>query len=429
MAKQLVLERNNHKYLFFAVAVLILLIYGRDIFQINVSSVVFTAISIAIALPMTYNVYMCYLFFLYPLGNGLPGSYMMPLLALLWFIKKRNLPSKPALLFFVIISFSEVLHFMSYQFDCDYLMAVRYLSCFFLFVASISDMSNDSSQHVKRAEFFVLGSVIAVLCIIIRTYLYLLGTLDAFDIIRVGELDNIDESLGGKIMLSMNPNAMAFVAVTSISICLCLYQKKVVGNKLLLISAIIVLLVSVFLSLSRSGVLVLGFLLVLFSFSGRGSKGMTAILVVGIVLIGVIYFMNEYGVLEQLFGRFSDETASSGGNRTDVLKSYNKFLADNNKYLWFGTGAVYSKVVAGIETSMHNSIQQILVSYGIFGLTLFVWAAIKLAKQFKHSKFIAWIPVIVVLLNMQTIQFLIPFAMLYPIVAAFEVVKGINTSN
>ena len=426
MGKTISSDRINRKYLFVAVGVVILMLYGRDMFEMNISPLIFAVVSIALALPMGYNEYMCYLFFLFPLGSGLPGSYMMPILAVLWIIKKKQLPSYKTLLFFIVVALIELFHFINYTFGHNILMIVRYLSCFFLFTVAISDYSHHQ-QHNQRAAFFVAGTLTAVLCIIIRTYI--MGAIDAFDIVRVGEIEKIDETLEGRIMLSMNPNAMAFIAVTSMAICIYLFLKNVYSNNVILLVSLAVLLISICLSISRSGIIAALLSALLFLFSNGGSKRTRFFFIMGLVVLAVVFLIYSMGWVDAVVGRFSDDTVGTAGDRAGVFARYNEFLINNPFYLWLGTGAVYYREAANMDISVHNSIQQILVSYGIVGLSLFSFAAMSLAKQFKGVGFMAWVPVIVVLFNMQAIQFLMPFSLLYPIVAAFEIVKGASVRN
>lgn len=412
------LKFNN---LIVSVIIVTIMLYARDWFGVNISSMVFAVIAILLALPMAYNDFMCYLFFLFPISNGLPGSYMMPILALLWVLKRNIRLNDGAMLFFVIIALFETVHFMGYNFKHESLMLVRYLSCFFLFVVCISDKTG-KEFHNNRALFFVFGSLVAIIGIVINTFL--LGGIDAADIARVGDFRAVDEELEGKIMLSMNPNQMSYIANTSIAILFSLYISRFFSKKWFVVVSIIIFFIAIVLSLSRTGSIIFVLTLLFFVLFKTGKRMKNTSLIIIIVLVGVFLLSNNILLWESLMGRFADDTVSTAGNRTDIFSFYNLFLMNNPIYLIFGTGAVYYKEVTQIFSSTHNSIQQILISYGIIGIIVFLVAAIHLYKKFKGRKFFIWIPVIVVLINMQMIQFLMPFVYLYPIVAAFEIVKG-----
>lgn len=404
-----------------SVLIVTIMLYARDLFGVNISPLVFAVIAIGLALPMAYNDFMCYLFFLFPIGNGIPESYLMFVFVLLWFIKRKGPLNAGSICFFIIIAFFEVVHFMGYSFKHDTLMLVRYLSCFFLFVVCINDKM-EKENHNKRALCFIVGTFVALICIIINTYL--LGGFDVDNMIRVGEFQELDEDFEDKIMISMNPNGMSFIANTSIAVLFSLYFSQFLKRIWIIVVLFVIFFIAIVLSISRTGVIVLILSVLLFLLGRTGFRRGNTPIVLFVVLVGGLLLLSNSFLLDNLLGRFADDTVSTAGSRTNIFSLYNNFLINNPIYLTFGTGAVYYKDVTQIFSSTHNSIQQILISYGIIGLIVFLVASLNLYKRFKGRRFFIWIPVIVVLFNMQMIQFLMPFAYMYPIVAAFEVVKG-----
>ena len=135
-----------------------------------------------------------------------------------------------------------------------------------------------------------------------------------------------------------------------------------------------------------------------------------------------------YQIITGYITRFTDDTMTTGGNRTDKLAEYlDKFLS-NARVMIFGAGCVEYKTVLDMELSVHNGTEQLLVCYGIVGTVIFLYGMLNpLLKNCKnkHVGAVYWIPTIVTLLYVQTIQFVAPTYLLMPYIpAAYSVYLG-----
>ena len=143
--------------------------------------------------------------------------------------------------------------------------------------------------------------------------------------------------------------------------------------------------------------------------------------------IGVVIFLsNNELVLEYFTTRFTEDSndLATAGGRTTVFQKYSDYLADNPLSLLFGTGAVYYREATGVGLSTHNAIQQILVSYGLLGLIIFVIALLKnVRRYFNRNNVMTILPLCMTLLFVQTIQFLNPYFLMCPIIVAFYALK------
>ena len=108
-----------------------------------------------------------------------------------------------------------------------------------------------------------------------------------------------------------------------------------------------------------------------------------AILIIGCGLIFLILYTD---VFSALIYRFSDETISSGSERTDIWRnSFNLFFNKDFFTVFFGGGTNYALKLCGIAVGLgdekfspHNNYLQILYDYGIVGFVTFIVFFIRL---------------------------------------------------
>ncbi len=415
------LPKNSDKLLKIAIFVIMAILVLRDLVGINIPSAPFAAIIIYFALFLQGNNFVSYLYFIFPLIIGIPGSYVMPVFALLCFYRIRNIKIN-TFVFILIFSFWEMFHFAFYTFTCDILLIIRYLSYFIIFILLLNDFSLKSEFHRMRALYFVIGCVVAMICIMLNTFIK--GSQMTVDnAVRLGGYitENLDDN---SIRLAMNPNDLAYFSILSISILLVLLQEKQAQSKKIYIFSLLILFIAGFLSLSRTWILVTSIILFIYFNSKTSNRKFKNALIL-IVLIAIIYLFAEGGKYFELYiNRFTDNTVKTGGARTDIFSEYNGFLLDNPFRFLLGTGSVYYKDVCQLSDASHNSLQQIYVSYGIIGFIAFIIGYMRIICKFRNITFIYWLPVIACLLFMQSIQFLNPFFLMFPVAASLELLKA-----
>ena len=413
--------KKTDRLLYIGVFSILAVIVLRDLIDINISSIPFAVIILYFAFLLKGNNYISYLFFIFPLVLGIPGSYVMPVLAALCLFRFKNI-RKNAIAFFLIFSMLELVHFMLYSFPADFLLEVRYLSCLLIFVLVISDFSNDPSAHEKRAFFFVIGCVSAMLCIMLNTYIQS-SQMGLEGSIRLGNYltENLEET---SIRLSMNPNTLAYLSVISMSISLVALQDNFFKRRKFIIFSMIVVTLAGFLTISRTWMLVVVIMFIIYLNLKTTNYKLKYFFIV-IVLLLVAYLLFYGGsYVDTYLDRFTDSTVRSGGSRTNLFTMYNEFLLNNPFHLLFGTGSVYYREVCQLGDSSHNSLQQVYVSYGIIGFFIFIAAYLKLLLRLRQISLIYWLPVVVNILFMQSIQFLNPFFLMFPVAVSLELLKA-----
>lgn len=134
-----------------------------------------------------------------------------------------------------------------------------------------------------------------------------------------------------------------------------------------------------------------------------------------VINIFVLLFYSIYKFLPTLYnsfiGRFSEADLTNG--RAELFMFYNKHIISNVKYLFFGIGMqnfqeTMENIYGNIIDVCHNGFQELLVSWGIPGLILFLWfileLIIKSKKINKRHYIINYMPLIFILVNVQSGQ-------------------------
>lgn len=147
---------------------------------------------------------------------------------------------------------------------------------------------------------------------------------------------------------------------------------------------------SVFLTLSRGGILTLLFciVLVLVFFSKGNVRRSLTILLIGIILLSILLmvgFLDINPIYERFFGKHvRGDISSLTAGRTDWIESALNSIT-KRPILGFGGSMYASRWVnyqnTGLSTVMHNIYIEILIQYGIIGLAVFLAILIRVFKD------------------------------------------------
>lgn len=399
------------------------IIYYRDFAVVDFNKLYLVAATFAVASIMDYKRIIYLLCFLFPLSCGIPGNFIYPLLVCLLFIKDQK-KSINKLLFFIVILLLELSHYGFYAFDTRISEFIGYASFIFMLSYIIADNNRDVDNG-RCLTYFCLGSAILLLGITINNTL-MINQLDPINgIVRLG--DNRD--LGGfeedRMMLLTNANTIGYYSIAAIS-CLLVLQYFGKINSILFLLLFAIAFYGGILSVSRTWAILMVFAMVVYMTFLKHDKIKGILLMVALCIGVVIFLSNNELVLEYFTTRFTEDSndIATAGGRTTVFQKYSDYLADNPLSLLFGTGAVYYREATGVGLSTHNAIQQILVSYGLLGLIIFVIALLKnVRRYFNRNNVMTILPLCMTLLFVQTIQFLNPYFLMCPIIVAFYALK------
>lgn len=147
---------------------------------------------------------------------------------------------------------------------------------------------------------------------------------------------------------------------------------------------------SVFLTLSRGGILTLMFciVLVLVFFSKRNMRRSLTIVLIGLILLGILVmggFLDLNPVYERFFGKHvRGDVSSLTAGRTAWIESALNSIAER-PFLGFGGSRYASRWVnyqnTGRNAAMHSIYLEILIQYGIIGLLVFLAIFIRVFKD------------------------------------------------
>ena len=244
-------------------------------------------------------------------------------------------------------------------------------------------------------------------------------------IVRLGDNKELGDFNETRMMLTANANTIGYYSIAAISCLLVLqYYKKI--NSILFLILFAVSFYGGVLSVSRTWAILMIFSVIVYLRFMKHNI-VKSLLLIGVLSIGVVVFLSQNELILEFFTqRFTEDSTnlSTAGGRTIVFQEYNAYLADNPLSLIWGEGAVYYKEASGIASATHNALQQIIVSYGLVGLCIFICAFIRSTKKyFSKKELMAILPLCMMVLFVQTIQILNPYFLMAPIIVAFYALK------
>lgn len=179
-------------------------------------------------------------------------------------------------------------------------------------------------------------------------------------------------------------------------------------------------------TISRTWAIMVVLILVLFVFRSI-NKPVVWIGSIAIVLCIIYFDLIPESFMKSFVNRFSERNLGSGGGRVELFDEYNNFLYENPSYLIFGISVLgYKEVAYKIWNSTHNGIQQIYLCTGVVGFVIFILAAVMFYREFianTHGPMYRWMPFLIAVLFLQTLQFLNPHILMLPLVMTAFILK------
>lgn len=400
--------------------VLSMAVLARDLGFAAISPAFFILVVTLACFVLPFKSLYLFSFFLLPFWSAIHGAAAVPLLFAL--VLKSNNNNVAQFVFTVIILLMELMNFVSYSFDVEINKFIVYgimigMSFYILF-----DDSHNNDLLSESIKWYVIGTFIVITVIIVH-YITLFGFSDMLvggmriggddDVFRMGQSDTTRYA-------SMNANSLAYYSIVAFS--LVLVVKDVFKVPAIRWFFIGFLFFAGLLTTSRTWLLIIAIVLILFAIFSKGKSKVGFILFVGLVLFATLKFSDYYQVFSSRFEeRMTSDNIETAGLRVDLFKAYNDFMVNNKEYLAIGTGAVYYKSVCCLPNSVHSGMQQIFVSYGIVGVILFFVIVLYFYKRYVRREkisFIYYVPLIACFLFDQTIQFLNPVQLMFPFLAS-----------
>lgn len=394
----------------------------RDIIQINIPGAIFMAWFVGILLLLPRSEMMKAIFFIMPFAGGVPG-YTILLSLFVLILKSKKLciwqiipPAIIALLEFTNVAF--------YDFDIRFQSVISYIGFVALFFFTLFD--KDSSTDIKAClRFFCYGTVITLLIVYIPIILnHGILSLIAGEV-RSGFAMGYEDNDAIKGHLAMNANTIAYFSISLLSLLLLGRKTLIIKSKLLYLFAVLVVATAGILSFSRTWLLLTAIIIILYVIN---SKHRTVAIILVIITSSIIITTQNI-VVESISSAFKtrmeDETLKTGGGRFDIFIEYNRVWSEKINHIAIGTGATHYGQVIEHNHSMHNGLQQIWVCHGIIGFLIFAAAFVHYFRRYrnKHIQFTYYLPFIACFIFDQSIQFLVPYTLMFPFIPTLYVLR------
>ena len=410
------MQNNKPLYIYVGILIVASIIIVRDIANIVVPGFVIAGFTSLFAAIMNKKNMYSFAYFLLPLSVGVPG-YVFLLLGIILLIRQSKVNVSQFLPFCVLASL-EMMNVLGYIFLYNISSIVSFLSFLFLFFLMI--FSNDDNINRKDClTFYSIGTILALMVVYSKIVLD-----NGFVALIAGDLrsgagmgDYDSEQMTNHLM--MNANCIAYYAIVLISIAFVFMSKQILKRSVVYLM-VLVGVVSGLLSFSRTWMLLFAMIIIWYLYSNaKNMQSIVSFIIIAIIILSVgLYSGLLDGVLEVLEYRMANDNVESAGGRFPLFKAYNEFITNDFYYTLFGTGATYYKQVCQLWNSVHNGTQQIFVSFGITGIVTYLLVIKKYIKFRVKDNLILFAPFIACLFFVQSIQFLNPYPLMLPFVAA-----------
>lgn len=396
---------------------LILLLYVRDIFMVDYSKWILVVLCVGATVFFNRKNLIYILCFMFPLFCGLPRNYILLFYILALILKKQSI--NPKLLCFMLFWVFWELFSTFWVLEPNFVEVAGY--CFHVTLMFYLIYDEEAMNYRKCIDAYLWGTLALCGDILLRTLITAPGNLlylFSQGWFRFGMAD--DKTMG--MVIQLNANSLAYYCVVGVSCALVGLLSSKSGKKIFYIISMAICGLLGLLTVSRSFLLVLFILVVMgiYFMPKRINTIIPVIAVFSVLAAGIgLIFISYPEILEGLMNRVQDSNVETAGERTVLFAKYLDAFLDDPRLLFTGTGVIYYKEITGIYNSMHNAIEQILVCFGIFGALAFISGLLIPVYRaiYKHKiGGVHWLPLITVVLFVQTIQFINPDMLMMPYV-------------
>lgn len=411
--------------IFFALVII------RNVLGIDLPVILLLLVTIAIAFLGNKNEIAALSICCIVLSSAFQYKYALLICVFVYLLKYKNsIKLSKALIPLLLMIAWELLHFFCGKFD--FVEALRgfaeLILCTMLFV---------SDEEIDY--FFVIRSLAVCSFVIMSLMLFNLLREANFNFIaifdgtyRFGIVDAEEASYA----LNFNANEIGSICnLTIIGLMQCIVLKK--GKLFDFILLIAIALFGV-ISMSRTFLLLLLLILVMFVFVNKESlikKFKKAFVLMSVILVLIaITAIFMPSIINKFIERFSEDDITGG--RAYLFEFYNSHVWSSIEYSFFGIGiqdtivkmqAIYGELAP--ELVPHNGTIQVLVCWGLPGLAFFIYFLAELissAKKKNKLSFVAFIPLIFILIDIQAGQLLTSKTALLSLSLAFLSLRNIK---
>jgi len=408
--------KNNHSYRQFwlLLTLLLLMVFVRYGLQINIPRVMLLIPVAAIALQGSQTEIVALIMCLIPLHESLDFYYALLISAAVYVVKysKRIRVNLSVVLILIMIAW-ELLHCFFEEFS-PIAFVTSLVPLVVLAIIMCSDLAEVDYDFLIRSMSVTLLAVAGTMFVQI-VWLARFNLVAALANLR--RLGSMDEKSANRLEVSggmVQMNSLGILSVLAISGIL---QLRNAGRRKkidLFLTAI--LLIFGALSASRTFLVCLVLMILLMLFSQRNGRKKLRFL--AMVILACFLFLLVFGSLfpEQLeyYGdRFLEADITTG--RDDLMVIYHRFITNNPKIMFFGVGVQdYRRRLINeyhvTSTVPHNSIQEIVVAWGLPGFMLCLMLLVMMIRISRsHTRrqiLLNYIPLIIILFKSMAGQLL-----------------------
>ena len=405
------IKLNRRSCFYILLTVLCLLLLVRYSFRIEIPRIVLTAIIIIIAFIGDKNEILAITIGCIPLQNAIDFYICLMICAVILVFKNyKQVKIGYAVLLVAGMIIWELVHCFFFDYSPK-LLLVSLVPLIFIAVILSTDIKGNDYAFIVR----IMALLTCYMCIIVLITNIVSADgniMKAFvNLRRLGILSEEETLLGGEI----NPNSLGIVNVLGITGIL---QIRALGQKKRSdIVLVFIMLVFGMLTLSRTFLVCLAVMFVLVLFGQRNDLKKTVSILGGTVIICVALIAVTSWLfpelLENFFERFQVKDITTG--RIDIMGAYHEYIVNNPEVMGFGIGLTdFNERITGAYSISrhvpHNSIQEIILCWGIPGLLmiiLMVFVMIVQAKRYGKKKMLLnYIPLIIILVKAMAGQLL-----------------------
>ncbi len=421
------IRENQHKLVFHICVLIGALLIFRDVVGISVNKYLLLVVC-SVAMPfLAYGELLCLLGFLFALTFGIPSNYIFIIAALVMMVK-RKFNVSTIVVFSTFVCWDLVLTF-AYGTTSSFTTYLGYfMRLFFFFFILSEDFEGVNCRRVVK--YFTAG---ITLFIVIVAAIYLKDNPLSHIINGYTRLGNISdywmETGHAGMIMSTNTNNVAYFCIAGMATALSLFH---VEKKPIWLCLFFVIFALGALTVSKAFYLCAMLQVAVFAytvFKGEISRRKKIIFASSFVIVLLALLVS--GVFSAFLKRFEGLDFFLQDVRSEIFVQYLAAFFTNPAAMLFGGGTFSYHSVYGIENSVHNGTEQVLISYGVFGFTAFV-AFMVLAikkhispmKKFEgKTKLMLALPLFSTLIFVQTIQFLNPADLMLPVIIAVIALK------
>lgn len=386
---------------YIAIMVLTLLIFVRDLGHIKVPFIIFSFTVFIFSLLTDSNGRLLIISYLLPFCRALPYSEMLVIVLFIdvvFSIKKIKVHSRLYLPILLIIAI-ELLDYIRFNIFSN---EIIYLVLYMLYAVYVIAQGIAINMESKIAKAFSIGTIVAVIVVVIREVSLLGMNYITVYGVRFGTETN------GLMVTNFNSNELAMYCAVAAS--LMVVEFLLSKDRFDLFLGVIVSALG-FVSVSRTYLIIISVVWLYYIMKQiRSVKGIIITILMLIILLFILtYFFSDFTswIMSYYSQRNRQASLDGFGGRTSIMSMLFKYYFASLWSMFFGYSEMYPNILN--SGAAHNGLQEMLISWGLVGfiiliiwiITMFRYRYIKLGKVSKECI----IPFFVFLLFIQTLQF------------------------